>query len=63
MVFKSVLDPDFNYRNAASTDIRLTFERIRREQEGRSRNSKVEAVGICPDRRDKKKGSGLSLRD
>jgi hypothetical protein len=32
MKFKSILDPDFKYRNAASTDVRKTFERIRREQ-------------------------------
>lgn len=32
MSFKSILDPDFKYRNAASTDVRETFERIRREQ-------------------------------
>ena len=29
---KSILDPQFKYRNAASTDIRKTFERIRRER-------------------------------
>jgi hypothetical protein len=33
MGFKSVLDPTFNYRNSANTDVRLTFERIRREQQ------------------------------
>ena len=32
MAFKSILDPEFKYRNAASTDVRKTFERIRREQ-------------------------------
>ena len=32
MSFKSILDPEFKYRNAASTDVRKTFERIRREQ-------------------------------
>ena len=35
MSFKSILDPQFKYRNAASTDVRKTFERIRREQERR----------------------------
>jgi hypothetical protein len=33
MAFKSVLDPSFNYRNSMSTDIRVTFERVRRELE------------------------------
>lgn len=32
-MFKSLLDPDFKYRNAASTDLRKTFERIRRERQ------------------------------
>lgn len=32
MTFKSVYDPSFKYRNAASTDVWKTFERIRREQ-------------------------------
>lgn len=32
MAFKSILDPTFKYRNALSTDVRKTFERIRREQ-------------------------------
>lgn len=32
MGFKSILDPEFKYRNAASTDVRRTFERIRKEQ-------------------------------
>ena len=31
MAFKSVLDPNFRYRSAASTDVRKTFERVRRE--------------------------------
>lgn len=29
---KSILDPSFRYTNAASTDLRKTFARIRREQ-------------------------------
>jgi hypothetical protein len=33
MAFKSVFDPAFKYRTAVSTDIRQTFERIRREQQ------------------------------
>jgi hypothetical protein len=31
MTFRSILDPSFKYRNAASTDVRETFKRIRRE--------------------------------
>lgn len=29
---KSILDPSFRYTNAASTDLRKTFARIRRQQ-------------------------------
>jgi hypothetical protein len=32
MSFKSILDPEFKYRNSASTDVRKTFERIRKER-------------------------------
>jgi hypothetical protein len=32
MAFKSVFDPAFKYRTAVATDIRATFERVRREQ-------------------------------
>ena len=31
MAFKSILDPKFQYTNAASTDITQTFKRIRGE--------------------------------
>ena len=47
MTFRSILDPKFQYRNAASTDITQTFKRIRgelRQQNGQgagSLNSKV----------------------
>jgi hypothetical protein len=29
---KTILDPTFRYRNSAATDVRKTFERIRRQQ-------------------------------
>jgi hypothetical protein len=32
MAFKSILDRTFKYRNAISTDVRHTFERVKREQ-------------------------------
>ena len=45
MTFKSILDPKFQYRNAASTDITQTFKRVRgelRQQSGQgSLTSKV----------------------
>lgn len=39
MAFKSLLDPEFQYRSAANTDVRETFERVRREQ--RLKNEQV----------------------
>lgn len=33
MAFKSVLDPAFKYRTAVCTNLRETFERVRREQQ------------------------------
>ena len=52
MPFKSLLDPSFTYRSAANTDVRLTFERVRREQEAlraRERNrAKVVAIRGSP---------------
>ena len=32
-MFKSILDPNFKYRSAVSTDVRKTFERVRQEQQ------------------------------
>jgi hypothetical protein len=49
MAFKSLLDPSFNYRNSASTDVRLTFERIRREQREKRRQAEraeAERMGV-----------------
>jgi hypothetical protein len=49
MAFKSLLDPSFTYRNAASTDVRLTFDRIRREQRERRRQAEqqeAEPMGV-----------------
>jgi hypothetical protein len=42
---KSILDPAFRYRPSHSTDIRETFERIRRELE-RSQAEKVVVVKL-----------------
>jgi hypothetical protein len=50
MPFKNVFDPDFKYRTADSTDVRLTFARIRREQR-RQEQDKAGAkvvLGIVP---------------
>ncbi len=44
MAFKSLLDPSFTYRNSASTDVRLTFDRIRREQREKRRKAEREAT-------------------
>jgi hypothetical protein len=41
MSFKSILDPEFKYRNAASTDVRKTFERIRKEQQRTEHDRRV----------------------
>lgn len=42
MTFKSVFDPDFQYRGTDTTNLRLTFERIRREQR-RAQRAALEA--------------------
>jgi hypothetical protein len=45
MAFKHVFDPQFKYRSADMTDVRLTFQRIRREQRKAERAAAVEAEG------------------
>lgn len=41
---RSILDKSFTYRNAASTDIRETFERIRREQKAKEEQEQRNAA-------------------
>ena len=48
MGFKSILDPSFRYRDAASTDVRKTFERIKRQQRFKSGAQKNDAVKHAP---------------
>ena len=43
MTFKTVFDPHFKYRRADSTDVRLTFARIRRAQRNAQRRAQAEA--------------------
>ena len=42
---KSILDRSFRYTSSAATDLRKTFDRIRREQR---RQSMAEALGEAP---------------
>jgi hypothetical protein len=47
MAFRSILDPKFQYTNAASTDITQTFKRIRgalRQQNGQRSDSLTSKV-------------------
>jgi hypothetical protein len=44
MAFKSIFHREFKYRNADCTDVRLTFERIRREQRRAQRAAQAEAA-------------------
>ena len=47
---KSILDPSFKYRSAASTDVRKTFDRIRRQQrQDERRTQSSEAVPVVVD--------------
>lgn len=49
-MFKSILDPDFKYRNAVSTDVRETFERIRQEQQRLEESRKDGAAAVVAGR-------------
>ena len=49
MKYKSILDPNFKYRDSRSTDLRKTFERVRREQ----RLSRQQAPSQEPENRAK----------
>lgn len=41
---KSILDPNFRYTSAAKTDIRKTFNRVRREMAAQAESAKVSNV-------------------
>ena len=43
---KSILDPSFRYVPSHATDVRKTFERIRREREGAQRKPAETVVQI-----------------
>ena len=48
---KSILDPSFRYVPSHATDVRRTFERIRREREAGQRRP---AEAVVPLKREKK---------
>lgn len=43
---KSILDPSFRYVPSASTDLRKTFARVRREQQKAAEAAKVPTIAI-----------------
>jgi hypothetical protein len=45
---KSILDPTFNYTPAASTDLRKTFARVRREMRKQSRLDAEASAKVSP---------------
>jgi hypothetical protein len=47
MAFKTILDPEFKYRRAEATDLRVTFARIRREQQRRQAQAKAAAPAMA----------------
>lgn len=44
-MFKSIFNPDFKYRSADHTDVRLTFARIKRQQRSAQRQSESDRPG------------------
>jgi hypothetical protein len=38
---KHILDSDFRYRPSFDTDVRKTFEKVRRQQQGRDREAEA----------------------
>jgi hypothetical protein len=45
---KSILDPTFNYTPAASTDLRKTFARVRREMRKQARAQAEASAKVSP---------------
>ena len=45
---KSILDPTFNYTPAASTDLRKTFARVRREMKRQARLDAETSAKVSP---------------
>ena len=42
---KHILDSDFQYRPSFATDVKKTFEKIRRQQQARERGSQAKPAG------------------
>jgi hypothetical protein len=55
MKFKSLLDPEFKYRSSAKTDVRKTFERIKREQRKAQSQPNDNGVRSAPPQRSGRK--------
>ena len=48
MTLKTLFDADFRYRNADTTDVRLTFARIRREQRKAQKRNEHDVAEVLP---------------
>lgn len=57
-IVKSILDPKFRYTDSASTDLRKTFARVRREQRNAAKRPPMRVVDKWDDG---DKGSGSTL--